>query len=240
MVTVCLATYNGDKFIREQLQSILVQLDENDEIIISDDSSTDRTLEIIENFKDCRITILRNQLFKNPIYNFENALKYANGEFIFLADQDDIWLPNKIQITKEKLMIYDVVVSNCLVVDRDLKVLHSSFFSLNKSQPGFFHNILKNSYLGCCMAFRKQILDLALPFPAKIPMHDVWLGLVSELFYKCYFIQEPLILYRRHGGNESPTGETSPYSFARKLTFRIRLLVHIPKLYFKYYKLGLR
>lgn len=238
MISVCIATYNGEKFIKEQLDSILSQLGSDDEVIISDDGSVDDTIAIIESYQDVRIVLYRNS-FKNLILNFEFTLKHASGDFIFLSDQDDIWLPNKIQIIKDKLMIYDVVVSNCLVVDKDLKVLNPSFFSLNKSEKGLIQNVLRNSYLGCCMAFKRNILHLALPFPSKIPMHDVWLGLVSELFFKSYFLEEPLIMFRRHGGNESPTSEKSPYGFLKKIMFRMRLLGHIPKLYFKYYKLGL-
>ena len=90
MISVCMATYNGEKYIEEQLKSILSQLGENDEVIVSDDSSTDNTLAIVESFNDVRIKIFPNNKFHSPIFNFENALKQATGDYIFLSDQDDV------------------------------------------------------------------------------------------------------------------------------------------------------
>lgn len=235
MISVCIATYNGAKYINEQIKSILSQLSLEDEIIISDDSSTDNTLEIIKKIKDNRIKIFPNQTFRNPIFNFENALKLAKGDYIFLADQDDVWLKNKVSIVKEELVFHDVVITNCKIVDKNLKPINVSFFDLYKSKNGFISNLLKNSYLGCCMAFRKEILPMVLPFPKNIPMHDIWIGIVAELFYKSKFIQQPLVLYRRHGENESPAGEYSPFNFYNKVIFRINIIRNIPKLFLKAY-----
>ena len=103
MISVCIATYNGEKYIREQLDSILPQLGLDDEVIISDDSSTDNTLKIIEEYNDCRIKIFSNNKFYSPILNFENALKKAQGDFIFLSDQDDIWKSNKVEVVMKYL-----------------------------------------------------------------------------------------------------------------------------------------
>ena len=100
-ISVCIASYNGEKYIKEQLNSILCQLEERDEVIISDDSSTDNTVQIIESFKDKRIKIFREQKFKSPIYNFENAISKATGDIIFLSDQDDIWHKAKVHKIKQ-------------------------------------------------------------------------------------------------------------------------------------------
>jgi glycosyltransferase involved in cell wall biosynthesis len=232
MISVCIATYNGEKYIKEQLDSILLQLRENDEIIISDDGSCDRTMEIVNSYEDNRIKIFHNS-FKNLILNFEFALKQATGDYIFLSDQDDVWLPNKIEVCRGYLSSFYVVVSNCKVVNQDLQIISDSFFELNNSKKGLISSLIKNSYLGCCLAFRRELLEKALPFPKNIPMHDIWLGLVSELFYKVKFIEEPLMLYRRHGANESPTGEDSPFNLYRKFLFRYNIVKHIPKLYLK-------
>lgn len=232
MISVCMATYNGEKYIKEQLDSILLQIGDKDEIIISDDGSSDATIEIVESYQDSRIKIYRNS-FKNLILNFEFALKQASGDFIFLSDQDDVWLPNKVQVSISYLMHNDIVVSNCQVVNQQLIVINKSFFELNKTKKGLFSNLIKNSYLGCCLAFRKEILSKVLPFPKNIPMHDIWLGFVAELFYKIKFIEEPLMLYRRHGGNESPTGEDSPFNLYRKFLFRYNIVKNTPKLYLK-------
>jgi glycosyltransferase involved in cell wall biosynthesis len=227
-----MATYNGEKYIKEQIDSILVQLGENDEIIVSDDGSTDNTIEIIESYQDSRIKIFRNS-FKNLILNFEFTLNKAKGDFIFLSDQDDVWLLNKVEVNLGYLIKNDIVVSNCKVVNQDLEVINKSFFQLNNSKQGLISNLIKNSYLGCCLAFRKEILGKALPFPKNIPMHDIWLGFVSELFFKPKFIEEPLMLYRRHGANESPTGEDSPFNLCRKFLFRYNIVKNILKLYLK-------
>ena len=231
-ISVCLATYNGEKYIKEQLDSILMQLNKNDEVIIGDDGSNDLTLNIIHSYNDPRIKIYNNS-FKNLILNFESTLKKAKGDYIFLSDQDDVWLPNKVEESLKDLIEYDVVISNCKVVDENLEVLHESFFDINNTKSGLVSNLIKNSYLGCCFAFKKKILKKALPFPEKIPMHDIWLGFVSELFFKVKFNPNPMMLYRRHGKNQSATAEKSPYSLLQKIKFRTFALKNIINLYFR-------
>lgn len=233
MISVCIATYNGEKYIKNQLDSILVQLHENDEIIISDDSSTDKTIEIIKSFNDKRIVLYENQKFKSPIFNFENSLMYASGDYIFLSDQDDIWLPNKVKTMKKFLLNYDLVLSDADIIDSNGNILKKSFYQMNGSKKGLVKNIIKNSYLGCTMAFKKKILQKSLPFPRDISMHDWWIGLIAELYGTTYFIDEKLIHYRRHGHNASPAGETSHYSFSEKLLFRLLMLKNLILRYFK-------
>jgi glycosyltransferase involved in cell wall biosynthesis len=223
-------TYNGEKYVREQLDSILCQLNENDELIISDDSSTDKTLEIVRSYQDPRIRILHNTKRHGVVGNFENALMEARGDYIFLADQDDVWASGKVETVLAALAAVDLVVSDCAVADGDLRCVTPSYFQLNHSQRGFWRNLYRNTYLGCCMAFRREILRICLPFPRHIPMHDIWLGFVVELFYSSRFIPQKLILYRRHGGNTSSTSQASQYGLARKLSFRLNLLRYIPLL----------
>ena len=231
-ISVCMTTYNGEKYIKEQLDSILIQLSKKDEVIIGDDGSTDSTLDIIKSYNDDRIKVYQNS-FKNLISNFEFTLNKANGEYIFLSDQDDVWLPNKVKNSLVDLLDYDVVISNCKVVNKNLEIMHESFFEINNSKKGLLSNLIKNSYLGCCFTFRSTLLKKALPFPTKIPMHDIWLGFVSELFFKVKFNNEPMILYRRHGENESASAEKSPYSFIEKINFRLFAFQNIIRLYFR-------
>ena len=127
MISVCMATYNGGHYIREQLDSILMQLGEGDEIIISDDSSTDDTLEIIASYADNRIKIFPGQHFHSPVFNFENALKQAKGDYVFLSDQDDVWKLDKVQVMLEELKRFALVVSDCMVVDKEGGVIQDSF-----------------------------------------------------------------------------------------------------------------
>jgi glycosyltransferase involved in cell wall biosynthesis len=228
-VSVALATYNGEKFIEEQLKSILKQLDQDSEIIISDNGSTDKTIEIINSFNDKRITLLHCTK-KGPVSNFENALKKVSGDIIFLSDQDDVWLENKVKIIKEYLKKYDLIMSDCKIVDENLNVLHESFYSIKKCGKGFAKNLISNTYHGCSMAFRKELLRLSLPFPKKIPMHDIWLGFVAELFFTPYFIPDKLLLHRRHSVNTSTSTGKSKYNFFEKVQFRLRVLKYFPLL----------
>jgi glycosyltransferase involved in cell wall biosynthesis len=222
-------SYNGEKYIKEQIESILCQLSEDDEIILSDDSSTDSTLEIVSDFKDNRIKILGNNKFYSPIYNLENAIKHATGEYIFLADQDDIWMPNKVEVMLKALKNVDLCVSDCELINTNREIIHQSFFELNHSKKGFLRNLIKNSYLGCCIAFSRDILSYILPFPAKIAMHDIWIGLCVELWGKSVFIDEKLIKYRRHGENVSPAAEKSKYTLSYKIKYRLYFIYQLLK-----------
>lgn len=222
-VSVCIASYNGEKYIKEQINSILSQLKSDDEIIISDDSSTDKTIEIIEDIDDRRIVLLKNQTFHSHVSNFENALKHAKGAYIFLADQDDIWLENKLETMLNLLEHYDLVVSDAIMVDDAMHMLADSFFTFKHSSKGFAKNLYKNTYLGCCMGFNRHILEIALPFPRGINMHDWWIGLIGELYGRVYFSPEKLIKYRRHEDALTPIGKKSNNSFLQKIGFRVAI-----------------
>ena len=218
MISVCMPTYNGEKFIRIQLESILSQLGNDDEVVISDDSSTDKTAEIIKSFNDSRIHLLENNSFHSPIYNLENALKNAKGDFIFLSDQDDEWAVDKVSVCMEKLKDCDLLIHDADIVDGNGNQTAESFFKLNHTKSGKFYNLLKNGYLGCCMCFSKKLLNQFLPFPKKLPMHDIYIGNFAAFNgYRIKFIEDKLIHYRRHGNNASITYE----HIHRKLISRI-------------------
>lgn len=234
MISVCIATYNGEKYIYAQLCSILKQLNSDDEIIISDDSSTDKTIEIIKSFNDNRIKIFSGQNFASPIYNFENALNQAKGDIIFLSDQDDIWDDKKVVKVLEALKHADVVVSDCQIINDHEDTIVASYFAVRGSGPGMLRNLMKNSYLGCCMAFKRTILTKALPFPKSIPMHDIWLGFVSELFFKPVFLNESLTYYRKHDNNVSNTSSgRSQYHILDKIKLRFNIIKYLPLLLFR-------
>jgi glycosyltransferase involved in cell wall biosynthesis len=226
-ISVCMASYNGEKFIKRQLNSILSQLNTGDEVIISDDSSTDNTIAIIESIDDSRIKIFKNNKFYNPTYNFENALKHASHNLIFLADQDDYWHNNKVEIMKNLLSNYDLVVSDCLVIDESGNIIHDSFLNYVKAGKGIFRNLYRNPYSGCCMAFNRTILDKALPIPPNTPMHDWWIGMIAELYGNIYFCNEKLMSYVRHSTNASESGFKSSNQFRKKLKMRINLIINL-------------
>lgn len=226
MISVCVATYNGTRYVLAQLQSILPQLAADDELIVSDDGSTDATREVVRCIGDPRIVLIDGPC-AGLVHNFEHALRQARGDAIFLCDQDDIWLPQKVQRMMHALDEVDLVVSDCRVVDDALNELHPSFFHLNGSRSGLLRNLAKNGYLGCCMAMRRTVLDAALPFPENIAMHDWWIGLVAECTARVRFLDETLSLYRRHGGNASPATMRSTVPLTTRLRWRMDMARHL-------------
>jgi glycosyltransferase involved in cell wall biosynthesis len=224
MISVCMATKNGASYIAQQLDSILPQLHYLDEVIISDDSSTDNTVEIVQSYNDARIKIIRNKNQKGILKNFETSLRASSGDFVFLADQDDVWLASKVEVMLRHLQQYDLVISDCQVVDQALKIKAESFFTANNSGSGLIKNLYRNSYMGCCMAFSRKVLNCALPFPKEIPVHDFWIGLIGEMYFKVYFTPEVLVKYRRHYNNASSTGEKSLLSLSRKVEQRLKTI----------------
>ena len=225
MISVCMAVYNGEKYIYQQIESILAQLTSSDEIVVSDDGSSDKTLEIIQSFDDTRIVLIFNTSRRGLVKNIENALLHARGDHIFLADQDDVWVSNRVSAVIPLLRVYDLVISDCYVVDSALNILKDSLFQINNSSPGFVKNLIKNSYVGCCMAFNKKIFTSVLPFPSYIPMHDWWIGLVCDYRYKTCFINDKLVYYRRHFSNISDTASSSTNSFFLKIRWRMLLVI---------------
>ena len=221
MISVCVATFNGEQYIEEQLASILAS-PEVGEVLVSDDGSTDGTCQCVRAFDDPRIRLIDGPR-RGLVRNFEHLLEEARGEQIFLADQDDVWLPEKVSEMSRSLESADLVLSDCRVVDASLTVLHPSFFRIRGSGSGLVRNLVRNSYLGCCLAFRRSLLEYALPFPEGLPMHDWWLGLVAEAFGSVALLPMPLVLYRRHEANASSTAGRSSASPALQLVWRLRL-----------------
>jgi glycosyltransferase involved in cell wall biosynthesis len=222
--SVCMATYNGGPYIQQQVDSILRQLGPEDEIVISDDSSTDSTVDIIRKIGDPRVRLLTGGQYRSPVYNMENALRHSRGAFIFLADQDDIWLEGKISRMLKALQTCEMVACDCKVVDQDLVELHPSFFEWIAAREGFFRNLWRNAYVGNCMAFRRSLLDRALPFPSNLPMHDWWLALLAEASGKVCLLREPLVLFRRHPGAVSTSFAVSERPMITRIIDRLRLL----------------
>lgn len=227
-ISVCMATYNGEQYLRPQLDSILNQLSPGDELIISDDGSTDGTLDIIESYSDQRIKLLHSP-HKNLILNFENALTHANGDVIFLSDQDDIWFEDKVKKYRRNLKKNLLVFSNALMFNGDNIKTNKLFFKGVGKKTGLLNNLVKVKFLGATLAFQKSVLEKALPFPKNIPMHDVWIGLIAETMGKTFYINEPLIYYRRHENTASTTGAKSENSLFKKIEIRTSLVIEICK-----------
>lgn len=229
-----MTTYNGENFLCQQLDSILSQTYTNLEIIICDDRSSDSTYKILQQYaaQDNRIKALLNDKNLGVIKNFEQALFLCSGEYIVLADQDDIWMPDKVAMMLKYLENADIVISDCQIIDDNGKLISPSFFEQNSSKLGLMSNLFKNSYIGCCMAFKRPLLTKVLPFPHDIPMHDWWIGLISEVYGKSAFCNQLLVAYRRHNKNVSVSGEKSHYGFFKKLHFRFIMIKNLIKRHF--------
>jgi glycosyltransferase involved in cell wall biosynthesis len=236
-VSVCMATYNGEKYIKEQIASILCQLSEEDEIIISDDGSTDKTIETIQSFGDGRIKIYHHEKNKNPLsvpaasfrlatQNFENAVNQANGDYIYFADQDDIWLPNRMETMQRELQNYDLVMCNYKVIDDNGNIIKEKFHTANPV-GNFFKNLRTTPFLGCCMAFKRSVLSYCLPFPENCIGHDFWMGCLIVHLGTFKFIEKPLHLYRKHSLNVSPATEASKNPLWFKISYRLSFVYHI-------------
>lgn len=220
-----MAIYNGEKYIKKQLESILLQLGTDDEVIISDDGSTDNTLNIIEAVADKRIQLLKNQTFKSPIFNFENAIKQSFGDIIVLADQDDIWGLDKIEYIKnnvhENIVWLTMYNGNC--IDSDDKVIKNDLFEYLDVREGLLSNIKKNSFMGCNMAFSRELLKYVLPFPKDIPMHDMWLGSCAYIFGEVKFLDKHVFSYRLHEKNFT----NRKVGILQKLKWRYQLIKNL-------------
>jgi glycosyltransferase involved in cell wall biosynthesis len=229
MISVCITTFNSERFIGQQLESILKQLDKSDEVIISDDYSRDNTEKIIASHNDNRIKFIKNTQSKGYTSNFENALKHSSGEIIFLSDHDDIWQDNKVAVVLSKLQDFDFFVSDCSLIDENGNTIEESHFKLRKPSKTFLGNIIKFGYLGCCFAFRRSILQKALPFPSKRDLctHDNWLFLTALAFHRVHISNDKLIKYRRHNSNTSTGGLTSEKDILFKLKYRLYLVYHL-------------
>ena len=226
MISVCMATYNGSRYLREQIDSILVQLSKEDELVISDDYSTDSTCDIIKAYNYPRIKLFSNELQKGVTHNFENALLHSKGDIIFFADQDDVWLPNKVKELSDFLDQgnYDVVTGNCALTDSNLNITQERYYT-NKSplDRTVWGNFVKDLWLGSCMAFKREVLMATLPFPKRMAAHDLWIALYSQLHFKCGYYPKVLQLYRRHDATVSFAGGKSTNKLSYKISYRLYL-----------------
>lgn len=198
MRSVVLASYQGERFIGEQLDSILPQLAPEDEIVVSDDVSTDRTLEVIAQRGDARIRVLANDLRVGCVANFQRAIEHCRGDTVFFCDQDDIWLPNKVEMLDAALRTARCAASDAIVVDANLATLHRSYFEWRGARQFSRLSIyLKPPIIGATVACRRDYVETLLPFPSGVS-HDFWLTFNAACDDTLAILRTPLILYRRH------------------------------------------
>jgi glycosyltransferase involved in cell wall biosynthesis len=243
-----MATYNGEKYLAEQVKSILPQLGDGDELIVSDDGSTDNTIKILESFNDKKIKIyyhdkksvkvpfLLSSKIANKFYfmarNFEDALTKAEGDYIFLSDQDDVWMPDKVKKILPYLKEDKLVISDAWIVDSNLERI-DKLSKYRVYKKGFLANICirGGAPQGCVCAFTKNIKDFVLPIPKNALTHDYWTSLLSELKFSSVYIPEQLVLYRRHSFAVSHT-ERSFHSYIYIFIYRMLMLYECLKRYY--------
>ena len=209
-IDILMATYNGEKYLVEQLDSIINQTYHNWNLLIRDDNSTDKTLEIIQNYhkKDKRIKILKdNKGNLGIVRNFEELLKSSESEFIMFSDQDDIWVENKLdmylkmieKIKNKGFMIH----SDAILFDKNKSnILKDTFISKKAINKGL-ENVFFNYFVqGATILISKEIKNFILPFPKEVYLHDRYIHLISELFFERIFVNKALIYYRQHGDNQ--------------------------------------
>ncbi len=203
-ISIALATYNGEKYIRDQLRSFSDQTKKPDEIIVSDDCSYDRTIQIIEEFaKDApfKVKIFKNKLNKGYCSNFNNALMKTTGDLVFLSDQDDVWFKNKINdITnialKSEALLF---MNNAELTDSELNISGlnkiDQMKNLGASQDKFV--------MGCCSAVKRELLEIVLPIDSSFNAHDTWISWFADFMHAKEVHPQPMQYYRRHESNES-------------------------------------
>lgn len=213
-VDILLATYNGEKYLKEQIESILNQTYKNIQIIISDDCSKDGTRDILKEYeKNNKIKIFYQEKNLGYVKNFEFLLKQVENNIYMLSDQDDVWKEEKVEKTVEKLKKenLDLVFGDLEVVDENLNTIHKSYNKymhldnkIQKHLNDYKLQYLYNCMTGCTIASKKEWLDKILPLPtnSKYMIHDYWLGLIISLNGKIGYLKEPYILYRQHGNNQ--------------------------------------
>ena len=207
-ISVALVTYNSEKYLKEQLDTILLNLNPGDEVVVSDDGSTDSTLHILNEYasRDSRFHIYKIE-HSGCNGNYENAISRCTGDLIFLSDDDNVWYKDK---AKTIINVFEhnpsvgLVMHDCEVCDANLNPLGPTYYELRNAKPGLWRNIMKVSYGGSLIAFRKGLQKYILPFPKTMPVfYDEWIGTMASKHSKVIFIPDVLSKWRRHGGSQS-------------------------------------
>lgn len=208
-ISVCIATYNGADFIREQLETILMQIPEDAEVLIGDDGSVDGTIHVVEEINDPRIRVIKNSSNLGYICNFENLIEKAKGNYIFLSDQDDVWPAGRVN---KMISTMDMTGSLLVVGSMDYFVDDISackfFCGFDRSRDSSpVRNILDTfvgrsvPYFGCAMLLSKKLKSYIIPFHSKVISHDIWISFVANRRCSVAHLNDVVTLRRVHGGN---------------------------------------
>lgn len=208
-VSVCMAAYNGSEYIAEQIHSILPQLAQNDELVIVDDCSSDSTVDVLRALTDARVRLTTNESNIGYVGTFERAIRLSRGEYIFLCDQDDVWLEGRVEQMVSALENNLVVASNFSYFGGTPRKIESLRLRARDSQRKW-SNIFAlwvgvRPYYGCAMAFREEAKDAILPFPSFMKeTHDQWIALVGNLAKNIVHLEADTLIRRLHDNNTTP------------------------------------
>ena len=215
-VSIVLATYNGASYLNEQIDSIIANTYTNWTIDICDDGSTDNTLEIAQEYQKQypdKIRIFKNLEQLGVTRNFLEGAKRATGDYIMFCDQDDVWLPEKIEKTlvffkKREQAVGEnkpiAVFTDAKMADGILRTFHESFFiynALDTEKLDLAHLLMENKVIGCTTMFNRALANKITDFPKFARYHDWWIALIASVFGDLSCMNEPTMLYRQHGGN---------------------------------------
>ena len=213
-IHIVLATYNAETYIREQIESLLNQTVTDFKIEVCDDGSSDRTIEIIKEYEkqDSRVTLHCNKTNIGYIHNFMQGILRSEAPYIMLCDQDDIWNPNKIEVTlaamekaeeKEKnvpVLVFTDAMNYDSETGKELGRFHaSSHLDIKKVDTA--HLFMENKCIGCTVMVNEKIKAFLQEIPGQVRVHDWWLALICSHFGKVVYVDEPTLLYRQHSGN---------------------------------------
>lgn len=228
---ILLATYNSEKFLREQLDSILAQDHQDFQLLMRDAGSTDSTLDIIKSYVERypeKIFYI-GQSKDNACRNFSHLLAVSDADLIMFSDHDDVWMPDKISRTLNKYMqaekVYGkecpiLVFTDSAVTDKNLNILNNSMFSYQKLDPentSFIRLTVQNTASGNSMLINRSLKELAVPLPQEAVMHDHYLMLTAAAMGKIILLNEPTLLYRQHDDNVFGAADCGVFYFLRKL-----------------------
>lgn len=205
-ISVAMAVYNGAEFLREQLDSILVQLEEKDELVISYDKSTDSTWEILNEYaqEDARLKLLINDC-PGVIGNFNNAISHCQNDYVFISDQDDRWARNKRELMVKAFLETgaDMVIHDGVHIDIKGDIISTNFFKLFRIKPSdsALRIFIRPRYSGCTMGFNQKIKSRILPLPSKIDGYDTWIAILSKIYGKVAYVDRCLLFHRLHDKN---------------------------------------
>lgn len=216
-IDIIMATYNGEKFIEAQIDSLLNQTYQNWHLMVRDDGSIDQTVYILKTYKKQfpdKISILESKEHLGACLNFGELLKHSTADYVMFCDQDDIWLPEKIKVSfngilhledkygKEKPLL---LFTDLTVVDKDLTVMAKSFWGYEKINPDnttVNRLLVQNVVTGCTSIINKKLKSLSVPVPPEAIIHDWWIALVASVFGHTDYNSVPMVLYRQHGQND--------------------------------------